>query len=195
MIDIGLLGGSFNPPHLAHLAIAQAALTQLQLTRVDLMPAGQPWQKAGTAMASRTHRLAMCRSAVEGLTGLGVEPCETLRAGNTYTVDTIQLLRQQNPDHRYTLIMGADQANRLDSWRDWQTLLGLCQLALVARDGQAPTLTPAVLNACQAPPKTIVFPTMPLSSSLIRERCATGQNISPFVPQAVERYIVTHSLY
>jgi nicotinate-nucleotide adenylyltransferase len=196
--SIGLLGGSFNPPHMAHLALARVALTQLNLDRVDLMPAGQPWQKAGTHLACAEHRLAMCHAAIEGLQGLGVEPCETQRTGNTYTVDTLRFLTQQHPDHCYTLIIGADQAQRLDTWHDWQGLLSLCRLAVVSRNGVEPTLTPVVTAYFAHTGRhfsTLHLPALDVSSSAIRAQIAAEKSIAEDVPAAVERYIVKHSLY
>lgn len=191
---IGLLGGSFNPPHNAHLALALAAKQQLALTRVDLMPAGQPWQKAGSVLASATARLAMCHAAIEGVEGLGVEPCETVRDGNTYTVDTLLNLRRLNPNHCYTLIIGADQANRFDTWRDWQTILTLCRLAVVARNGVNVSFpAPVKINCLDY--DIIHLRALNISSSAIRARIAAGEFIKNQVPAAVERYIVKHSLY
>ncbi len=193
-LNIGLLGGSFNPPHNAHLALAQAALAQLQLNRVDLMPAGQPWQKLATVLAAAEHRLAMCYAATENIAGLGVEACETQRSGNTYTADTLAHLSQLHPQTRYTLIIGADQAQRLDTWHDWPRLLSLCRLAVVARNGVVPTLPPAVAKVCKAF-DTLHLAAMDVSSSSIRAQVAAGQSISNQVPATVERYIVKHSLY
>jgi nicotinate-nucleotide adenylyltransferase len=193
-ISIGLLGGSFNPPHLAHLALALAARQQLGLTRVDLMPAGQPWQKTGRVLAPPAHRLAMCDAAIQGQPELGVEGCETERLGNTYTIDTLHHLRVLHPSNSYTLIIGADQAQRFDSWHDWQTLITLCRLALVARNGIAPALPATVLEA--KPELVLVeMPSSALSSSAIRTGIAAGQSITNQVPAAVERYIIKHSLY
>jgi nicotinate-nucleotide adenylyltransferase len=196
--SIGLLGGSFNPPHMAHLALARAALTQLNLDRVDLMPAGQPWQKASVDLAPAVHRLAMCQAAIDGEHGLGVEPCETQRTGNTYTVDTLRFLTRQYPSQHYTLIIGADQALRLDTWHDWQGVLSMCSLAVVARNGVEPTLTAAVSDYFTQTGRrfdTLHLSAMDVSSSSIRSRIASAQSITDYVPAAVERYIVKHSLY
>jgi nicotinate-nucleotide adenylyltransferase len=194
MTTIGLLGGSFNPPHNAHLALAQAALAQLGLTRVDLMPAGQPWQKANVTLAPAHHRVAMCQAAVKGLAGLGVEACEIVRTGNTYTVDTLRELRLRHPKTRYTLIIGADQANRLATWHEWAALLGLCRLAVVARNGLTISLPAAVQAVC---PEfdTLQMPALSVSSSAIRAQLAQGRLRENQLPTAVERYIVKHSLY
>jgi nicotinate-nucleotide adenylyltransferase len=194
---IGLLGGTFNPPHHAHIALAQAALNQLNLDRVDLMPAGQPWQKAGVTMPSASHRLAMCQLAIRGLAGLGIEPCETERVGNTYTIDTLQALCANNPQTAYTLIIGADQAVRLDTWRDWPKILQLCQLAVVARDNQAVQLPFAVLAAYPtlAAIKPLIMPAMPLSSTAIRAAIAQKQSIKAMLAPLVADYITQHNLY
>jgi nicotinate-nucleotide adenylyltransferase len=193
-IAIGLLGGSFNPPHNAHIALALAARLQLNLSRVDLMPAGQPWQKIQTPLAATSDRIAMCQAAVADIDGLGLELCETQRSGNTYTVDTLRHLRAAHPQHHYSLIIGSDQASRFDTWHDWQSVLGLCRLAVVARNGAAPVLPPAVRALCQSF-DTLHLPALNLSSSLIRAQLAAGQSIENQVPAAVERYIVKHSLY
>jgi nicotinate-nucleotide adenylyltransferase len=197
-LSIGLLGGSFNPPHAAHLALARVALMQLRLTRVDLMPAGQPWQKSGVQLASAEHRLAMCHAAIDGERGMGVEPCETQRTGNTYTVDTLRFLTQEHPSNRYTLIIGADQARRLDTWHDWQGVLQLCRLAVVARNDVEPILPPAVTELFTQPSwhfDTLHLPAMDVSSSAIRAQILEDKPISNQVSPAVERYIVKHSLY
>ncbi len=161
------------------------------------MPAGQPWQKSATLLARAAHRLAMCWAAIEGVEGLGVEPCETLRPGNTYTVDTLRYLSAKHPETRYTLIIGADQANHLDSWHEWQALLGLCRLAVVARNGLAVTLPPAVQTALVAYKgfDLLQLPAVNVSSSAIRAQIAAHQSVGNQMPAAVERYIVKHSLY
>lgn len=191
---IGLLGGSFNPPHNAHLALALAAKQQLGLDRVDLMPAGQPWQKSGIVLAPAVARVALCHAAVEGIEGLGVEPCETVRLGNTYTADTLQYLRSLHPNHTYTLIIGADQANRFDTWHDWQTILKLCRLAVVARNGIS-VVFPESVQSANPKVESLQFTPLNISSSSIRTQLAVGQSIKNQVPAAVERYIVKHSLY
>ncbi len=191
---IGLLGGSFNPPHNAHLALALAAKQQLGLARVDLMPAGQPWQKSGIVLAPAAARVAMCHAAVEGIEGLGVESCETVRLGNTYTADTLHYLRSLHSNHTYTLIIGADQANRFDTWHDWQTILKLCRLAVVARNGISVVFPEPVqrVNLCF---ETVHLPPLSISSSAIRTQLINGESVKNQVPAAVERYIVKHSLY
>ncbi len=195
---IGLLGGSFNPPHAAHLALALAAQAQLSLDRVDLLPAGQPWQKNGATMPPAAHRLAMCRLMVAGHPKLGVEPCETLRAGNTYTVDTLRELQAAHPQTRYVLIVGADQAAKLDSWRDWQSVLQRCTLAVAARNGDVAHLPSAVQNFMLQHRMTLLhvhLSAMAVSATEIRAHLARGESCGEALLPAVARYISEHSLY
>lgn len=206
---IGLLGGSFNPPHQAHLVLAQAAVQQLGLARVDLLPAGQPWQKSATSLASASDRLAMCERLVKDCPQLGVEACEVNRTGPTYTVDTLAALRAAHPSNRYVLILGADQAANFATWRNWQGVLDQCTLAMAARQGQAaslPSEVMAYLAAHQMQLRTIAIPAMPISATRIRQALASNQfstlaelvahpNLAQALPTAVARYIIEHSLY
>ncbi len=205
---IGLLGGSFNPPHWAHLAVANIALTQLGLVRVDLMPAGQPWQKI--ALVDSIHRLALCHLAVNELNRrdcalntkptakrFAVEACETQRSGATYTIDTLKYLITRHPNQDYTLIIGTDQANKLDTWHNWQDLLLLCRLAVVARDTQAVQLPSTVLLAFPYLNAVDILdmPPMTLSSTLIRAKLAQKKLIDTDVPPSIAEYITHHRLY
>ncbi|MEN9912431.1 MAG: nicotinate (nicotinamide) nucleotide adenylyltransferase [Pseudomonadota bacterium] len=205
---IGLLGGSFNPPHWAHLAVANIALTQLALTRVDLMPAGQPWQKP--ALLDSVHRLELCHLAVEELNRrdcalninqtakrFAVEACEIERSGVTYTIDTLKYLISRYPNQDYTLIIGADQANKLDTWHNWQDLLPLCRLAVVARGTQAVQLPSIVLLAFPHLNAVDILnmPPLTLSSTLIRAKLAQKKLIDTDVPFSIAEYITHHRLY
>jgi nicotinate-nucleotide adenylyltransferase len=195
---VGLLGGSFNPPHAAHLALAMAAQVQLNLDRVDLLPAGQPWQKNGAFMPSAAHRLAMCHLLVADYPTLGVEPCETQREGNTYTVDTLTELQVAHPKNRYFLIIGADQAAKFDSWRDWQGVLQRCTLTIAARNGetaQLPSAVQAFIAVHGMVSLLVSLPAMAVSSTDIRAHLARGESCAPALLPAVARYINEHSLY
>jgi nicotinate-nucleotide adenylyltransferase len=197
-LAIGLLGGSFNPPHAAHLALALAAQAQLGLDRVDLLPAGQPWQKNGVTMPSAAHRLAMCRLLIAGHPSLGVEPCETQRPGNTYTMDTLRALQAAHPQTRYVLIVGADQAAKLDSWHDWQGVLQRCTLAVAARNGETAHLPSTVQAFMVQHGMTLAqvnLPALAVSATEIRARLVRGESGGHDLPPAVARYISEHSLY
>ena len=187
----GLYGGSFNPPHRAHRALAQAAVDQLGLDELVLMPAGQPWQKAGQALADGAHRLAMLRLAMSGLAGIGISSWELDRAEPSVSADTLAALQVQRPGDWF-LVIGQDQYARLSTWRRLDALLAACTLAVVARGGEAIAPDPAL------PPHRAVALAMPpdaVSASGVRAAIAQGDDISPLVGNEVARYIAQHTLY
>ena len=191
---IGLLGGSFDPPHLAHLSLAQTALHSLQLDEVRWLPAGQPWQKAGREMAPGVHRAAMVRLLISGEPRFHLDECELHRPGATYTVDTVRDFRVQQPQADFFLILGQDQFGRLDTWRDWQGLLADVTLAVAARGGQRPA-PPAALSKHPYRLEVLPLPDMPVSSTALRRALARGDDVSPMVGEAVAGYIAQHHLY
>ena len=188
---IGLFGGSFDPVHSAHVALAQVALTQLQLDAVRWVPAGQPWQKA-RALASPAHRAAMVQLAIADEPRFTLERCELNRVGPSYTLDTVRELRAATPGARWFLIIGQDQYAGLHSWRDWQALLQLVTLAVAMRPGAPTRVSPEVERLAHEP---VALPMMDISSTDIRQRVACGQAVAGLVPAAVARYIDQHHLY
>ena len=191
---IGLLGGSFDPPHLAHLALARTALQALHLDELWWLPAGQPWQKAGRALADGTHRAAMVRLLVQDEPRFRLDARELDRPGPTFTVDTVRECRAERPDAAFFLILGQDQYGRLDTWREWPALLGAVTLAVAARSGQPP-LPPPALAAHPHRLEVLPLPDMPESSTALREALTRGDDVSPMVGQAVAGYIARHHLY
>ncbi|MED5618398.1 nicotinate-nucleotide adenylyltransferase [Ideonella sp. BN130291] len=195
-LRIGLYGGSFDPPHNAHLTLARLARDQLGLDELVLVPAGQPWQKADRAMAPPADRAAMLRAMIDGEPGMRVDECELKRTGPSYTLDTVLEL-QARPEYRgagWFLVLGQDQYARLHTWHRWQDLLARVTLAVAGRDGEQPkpsTPVAAVPHQVQALP----MPAMPLSSSDVRERIDRGQSIAEVVPPGVARYIDRTHLY
>ena len=191
---IGVLGGSFDPPHLAHLALARLALQALQLDELRWLPARAPWQKSERVMASGKHRAAMVRGMIGGEPRFVLDGRELRRHGPTYTIDTVRELCAEAPAVQWILVIGQDQYARFDSWRDWPELLARCTLAVAARAGQAPLAAPAV---AAVPHKLIVLdlPRQDISASEIRARCAAGDDIALLVGAAVARYIDQHALY
>ena len=120
---IGVFGGAFDPPHNAHVALAEAALAQLDLTELHVSPTGQAWHKSRT-LTPKQDRLAMARLAFSALKGtVVVDSREVLRDGPTYTLDTLRELQQEQPGAQLVLIMGADQATALPTWHGWQDIL------------------------------------------------------------------------
>jgi nicotinate-nucleotide adenylyltransferase len=187
----GLFGGSFDPVHNAHLALAHAALASLALDQVWFVPAGQPWQRA-PLKATPAHRLAMVRLAVAGEPRFAVHDLELQRTGASYTIDTLDTLQTQHPQTQFTLLLGADQWVRLPTWHRWQALSQRAQIA-VAQRGNEPLSTPPELH--NTPVKVIDMPPMSTSSTQIRARLAGGASIAGLVPDVVAQYIAQHQLY
>jgi nicotinate-nucleotide adenylyltransferase len=188
---LGLFGGSFDPPHNAHLALARAALDEFVLDELHWIPAGQPWQKARQITAAE-HREAMVRLAIDGESRFVINRIETQRAGPSFTLDTVRALRLQHEQAELFLIIGADQYAGLHTWRDWQDLLGLVTLAVANRPGPMPPVDAEVLRT---PHRVVPLPMQDISATDIRARVARGLPVDSLVPPAVARYIKTNSLY
>jgi nicotinate-nucleotide adenylyltransferase len=195
---IGILGGTFNPPHLGHVALARHARSELGLSRVLMMPASRSPQKHGEVDPGPERRLEMCRLLSSDQP---VEVCalELERGGTSYTVDTVRAISSRNPHDELTLIVGADVAATLPSWREPRELLELAELAVAARPG---TDRARVLEAVESveggEPASLRFLEMPpidVSSSMVRERAAAGEPIEHLVGAELARYIADHGLY
>ncbi len=191
MKRIGLLGGSFDPVHNAHLALARAARDQLGLEELRWIPAGRPWQKSRRLSAAE-HREAMVRLAIEGEPRFVLDPTELRREGETYTLETVQELDAAHPGTQWFLILGQDQHAALHTWRDWRDLLGLVALAVAGRPGAAPAVDPEVARCGH---RTLNLPPMDVSATEIRHRAGAGESIADFVPDPVRSYIERHRLY
>lgn len=191
---IGLLGGSFDPVHQAHLDLANAALNTLQLDQVQLLPAAKPWQK-GTLGATSEHRLAMLELATAPYRGLSVNPIEIQRGGTTYTYDTVS---QLPTDATYYWILGTDQLQNLTSWHRWQDILQFVNLAVAQRPGsstQPPAELQHMLEQHNKSLHHIDFAPTPISATLIRKKLQQHQPVENMVPTQVLHYIQQHKLY
>jgi nicotinate-nucleotide adenylyltransferase len=195
--SIGILGGMFNPPHIGHLALARAAAESLRLERVLLTPVLVPPHKPAKWDPGAEHRLAMCRLAVLGEPRLAVCTLELERPGPSYTVDTLKSIHASDPDAELTLIVGADMAQTLGSWRDPQEILGLARLAVAERDGSTRRVVLDALSPLGRADRIVFLPMPPLdvSSSLVRRRLSSGDPIDELVGPDVARYISEHELY
>jgi nicotinate-nucleotide adenylyltransferase len=193
---IGIFGGSFDPPHLAHLALARAALEQLALDELRWLPAGAPWQKQrdGRTLADGAHRVAMTRLLVAGEPRFVVDERELHRAGPSYTVDTLRELRAEHPAARLWLVIGQDQYARLDTWHEWREILPLASLAVAARDGCGVIAPPAVA-AVPHVVQVLALAPMPHAATEARRLAARGADTAALVGTAVAQYITRHSLY
>jgi nicotinate-nucleotide adenylyltransferase len=189
---LGMFGGAFDPPHLAHVALARAAVEQLQLDELRIFPTGQAWHKAH-ALSAPEYRLAMARIAFGSLPRTVVDERELRRPGPTYTVDTLRELKAEHPQAGLFLVMGEDQAVSLTRWREWQAIPALATICMAARPGTdagAPRARPA-----EAGLKLLRLPEMPESATEVRARVAAGERIDHLVPPGVASYIDRHSLY
>jgi nicotinate-nucleotide adenylyltransferase len=191
MKRIGLFGGSFDPVHNAHVALARLALSEMQLDEVRWVPAGQPWQKA-RQLAAPQHREAMVRLAIDGEPRFVLDRCELQRCGPSFTLDTVRELQSREPGQAWFLILGRDQYAGLHTWRDWRELLTRVTLAVANRPG---VVSKAHDDVEHAPHRVVALPMMDISSTEIRERIAAGLGIDNLVPAAVAGYIDQHRLY
>ena len=198
MARTGLLGGSFNPPHVGHMLCAQEALTGLGLDRVLLMPVHTPPHKELEEEPGVDHRLALCRLAAAGAEGIEVSSLEADQPGRSFTIDTLRRLHEREPGNELTFILGADQASGLPGWREPAGILELAELGVAGRgdvrDGDVLERL-ADLPGAAARVRFFSMPRIDVSSSLIRARAAEGRPLRWLVPDAVADYIAAHGLY
>ncbi len=188
---IGVFGGSFDPVHDAHLALARTALEQLALDEVRWIPVGHAWQKT-RQLADAADREAMVRLAIDGEPRFVLDRSELRRPGISYTLDTVRELAAAHPGDDLVLILGQDQYASLHTWRDWRELLGLVSLAIAGRPGALATVDPLVAQTAQ---EAVRLPMMDISSTEVRRRVAAGESIAGLVPATVARYIEERRLY
>jgi len=191
MKRIGLFGGSFDPVHSAHVALARLALSEMQLDEVRWVPAGQAWQKTALPLPAE-HREAMVRLAIAGEPLFVLERCELQRSGPSFTLDTVRELQEREPGHEWFLIIGQDQYAGLHTWRNWRELLTRVTLAVANRPG---LIARPHADVERVPHTVVALPMMDISSTDIRERVAAGLGIDNLVPAAVAGYIDQHHLY
>ncbi|ARP82502.1 nicotinate (nicotinamide) nucleotide adenylyltransferase [Bordetella genomosp. 8] len=194
MNRIGLLGGSFDPIHIAHIALARAALRELHLSQVQLIPAAAPWQRQ-PLQATAEQRCEMVRLAIASEPGIVLNTMEIDRGGPTYTVDTVSAL-PRGP--RYVWLLGSDQLANFCTWRDWRIIVDRVDLAVAVRPGtplDPPTDLREHLAALGRQVETLPFAEMPVSASAVRERLARGLPVDDLLPEPVCRYIGAHQLY
>ena len=194
---VGILGGTFNPPHLAHLVCAQEAHRELGLDRVLLIPARIPPHKPVEHEPGAGHRLALCRLAIEGDERFEVSDLELRRDGPSYTVDTLEQLTSSVSQPELFLIVGGDIAVGLPRWREPERVLQLATLAIGKRQGTARSAVEKALDTLRGGDRARFF-TMPrigVSSTMIRRRVRAGQPVRYLIPDAVAEYIEHHDLY
>jgi nicotinate-nucleotide adenylyltransferase len=196
---VGILGGSFNPPHLGHLLIAQEAHAQLGLDFVELVPVHTPPHKAIDDDPGPQRRLELCRLAVGDDPRFVVSGREVERGGTSYTVDTLREIHAEHPEDALTFIAGGDMAAILPSWREPAAILDLAQIAVAERVGvrRADVLERVASLGAAATARIEFFslPRIDISSSEVRRRVGAGEPIRFLVPDAVVAAVEQHGLY
>jgi nicotinate-nucleotide adenylyltransferase len=194
---VGLLGGTFNPPHVGHLVCAQEAVAQLGLDRVLLVPVHEPPHKGMDADPGVEHRVELCRRAVAGEERIGVSRVDADVPGPSFTVDTLRRLNADRSEAELTFIVGGDMALSLPSWREPETILELAELGVAEREGVRRADVVERLAGLSGGDRVRFFgmPRLDISSSLIRRMVAAGRPIRHLVPDAVLAYIEQAGLY
>jgi nicotinate-nucleotide adenylyltransferase len=197
MGDIGILGGTFNPPHMGHLVMAQEALDQLGLDRVVFMPVAVPPHKEAREDPGAEARVELCRLAVGDDDRLEVSTLEVDRGGASFTVDTLRAFDDLEAEHDLIFIVGGDMAQSLPAWREPEAILALARLAVAEREGVRREDIARRLEPLHAGDRVLFFdmPRIDISSSAIRRRVAEGRPIRYLVPDAVAAAIAERGLY
>ncbi len=192
---LGVFGGAFDPPHLAHRLLVDTALQQLALNRLLVVPTGQAWHKSRTLTDAR-HRVAMAGLAFGDQAHVQVDTREIDRGGPSYSIDTMRALRAEHPDAQLFLVIGQDQARSLANWREWRALVALATICVAGRhDPASPDQPFEPPDAMRQRFVQLHTPVCDTSATDIRQRAASGQSIVSLVCEPVARYIALHRLY
>ena len=183
------MGGTFDPPHLAHLVLAEAAYHQLGVSSVEFIPTGNPWWKSLQTPSAAHHRLEMVKRATAGIPYWTVNECEVRRDGPSYMADTLQAF--DSGDEIY-LVLGADAAMEIRAWMRWRQVVERVRLVVAARPG---TDLQQVEQAVGHSPIWLEIPRLDISSEQIRRQCGAGRSIRFLVPEPVLEYIRENRLY
>lgn len=191
-MDIGLFGGSFNPPHIAHLIIAEIVRDQFGLEEVWWIPNATPPHKPDEDLVAADHRLKMTRRAVESNSNFRVSGVEVEREGVSYTVETLRVLQEDYPDVDFGLIIGSDSLDYFAEWHEPDEIVDRVPLIVYKRPGGLESVAePRFANRV----RYAAAPVMEVSGTEIRARCRKGRSIRYLVPEEVRTYIEAHGLY
>lgn len=196
---VGIMGGTFDPIHMGHLAAAEGARHLVGLHRVVFMPNRQPPHKAGRPVTSAEHRAAMVRLAIAGNPAFAFSDLELHREGPSYTLHTVRAIMEQHPDWRLAFLAGMDSLVDLTTWYEYRTLLTLIDMVIFTRPGYSEAQRDAALAALGTELtgriRLIEVPGVAVSATMLRERAREGYPLRYLVPDAVERYIEENGLY
>lgn len=198
-MNIGVLGGTFDPVHNGHLMVAEEAKTRLNLAEVIFVPAGQPWLKTDRVITPAEHRLQMLQLALADKPGFKLSTMEIERDGPSYTIDTISELQGQlNAEDELFFILGWSSLAELPQWRDAPRLIQTCYLVAAPRPGASRPNLKALEASIPGISQRVMLldkPYIHVSASEIRDRVARGLSVRHLVPEPVNRYIKEHKLY
>ena len=192
---LGVFGGAFDPPHVAHFALAQAAVDQLHLDQLRILPTGAGLHKV-RALTAAEHRLAMCHLAFASISQAVVDSREIARFGVSYSIDTLYELRQEHPGAEIFLVIGEDQARAFQTWRQWRDIIEIAIICVAARADSASSS--GSIDSLFPDPGRVQRLQMPISSvsaTAIRQHLADAKSVTPLVFESVARYIEQHHLY
>lgn len=196
---VGIMGGTFDPIHNGHLLIAQNALETLELDEILFVPSGTPWLKDVSKVLSKKERVSMTGLAIENNPNFALSTIEIDREGNSYSYETLEILRKNNPQVDYYFILGADSLLEIETWKNPDKLMKSCTLLTAVRDDfDKDRLNEQIEYLKQKYDAHIqLLPTsrMDISSTMIREKVKNGQSIRYMLPDAVIDYIEKRSIY
>lgn len=199
MEKIGIMGGTFNPIHNGHLTLAKKALEQFALDEVLFMPCGVPYMKAGQQVESGQVRARMTELAIQGTPEFTLSTMEIDKQGNTYTYQTLEQLKRENPSTKYYFILGADSLFHITAWAHPERIFANCCILAAIRDGKTRKDLESQIRILQekyqADIQILQITCMDISSSAIRQKIAAGKSIDEEVPMQVRMYIDRKGLY
>lgn len=199
MSRIGIMGGTFNPIHFAHINMAKAAYSQADLDKVLFMPSKNPPHKHNIEIVSQEHRAAMVKLAIEKIPYFEYSDFEFRREGTTYSAQTLELLCRQNPNDRFFFIMGADSFFQIENWYMPERIMKLAAILAVERSGvdcrNIEVQAEKLKNKYNAEIMLIKMPGMDVSSSIIRKNIYLGRNVLQYIPENVWEYIEENRCY
>ena len=189
---IGIFGGTFNPPHMGHLIVAERIREELKLDKVWFVPCAVPPHKTMNDIEEAESRLEMVKLAIEGNPNFDVLDYEVKRGGKSYTVETVEYLRRKYPNYTFFLLIGADQLVEFHTWHKPEKILELVNVVAFTRPGvDVSKAKKEYLSRV----RLVTVPQIEISATEIRERVRKGLSIKYLVPDSVERYILSHKLY
>jgi nicotinate-nucleotide adenylyltransferase len=195
--QIGILGGTFDPIHYGHLIIAEAAMDQLGLDRIEFLPANDPPHKPEGSVSPARHRAAMVQTAIDPVDYFELNCIEMERAGPSYTVDSLEQLVRERPQDSFWFIIGGDSLRDLPSWRSPERILELASLAVIDRPGAIYDLAglEGLVPGLRQRIALVEAPLIDLSATLLRRRFAAGGSIRFQTPDSVIAYMTANGLY